>query len=180
MAETILATIKCGRLFINVALLFPRLDPYPFMQAVNTTMSDIVVACKNCHNLQCQLIEMIDYIARLTKSELWNIALYREQFHKQEREYEKDLQKIDADEQKSYEDQTVTKLEIAEQSLAHEFKCHRNTEKTLRDTKEALAYEQARNTKLFAIIQNALQQTLKELKEGEGEWDDGNRELNVE
>jgi len=156
------------------------------MQAVNTTMSDIVVACKNCYNLQCQLNEMIDYIARLTKSELWNIALYREQFHQQEREYEKDLQKIDADGQKSYEDQTVrldnktTKLEIAEQSLAHEFKCHRNTEKTLRDTKEALAYEQARNTKLFAIIQNALQQTLKELKEGEGEGDDGNRELNVE
>jgi C4-dicarboxylate-specific signal transduction histidine kinase len=149
-------------------------------------MSDIVVACKNCYNLQCQLNEMIDYIARLTKSELWNIALYREQFHQQEREYEKDLQKIDADGQKIYEDQTVrldnktTKLEIAEQSLAHEFKCHRNTEKTLRDTKEALAYEQARNTKLFAIIQNALQQTLKELKEGEGEGDDGNRELNVE
>jgi C4-dicarboxylate-specific signal transduction histidine kinase len=155
------------------------------MQAVNSTMSDIVVACKNCHNLQCQLNEMIDYIARLTKSELWNIALYREQFHQQEREYEKDLQKIDADGQKIYEDQTVrldnktTKLEIAEQSLAHEFKCHRNTEKTLRDTKEALAYEQARNTKLFAIIQDALQHTLKELKEGEEEGDN-NRELDIE
>jgi formate-dependent nitrite reductase cytochrome c552 subunit len=149
-------------------------------------MSDIVVTCKNCHNLQCQLNEMTDYIARLTKSELWNIALYRKQFHQQEREYEKNLQKIDADRQKIYEDPTVrldnktTKLEIAEQSLAHEFKCHRNTEETLRGTKKALAYEQARITKLFAIIQNALQQTLKELKEGEGGGDDGNRELNVE
>ncbi len=63
---------------------------------------------------------MIDYIARLTKSELWNIALYRKQFRQQEREYKIDLQKIDA-----------------------------------------------------------LQHTLKELKEGEEEGDN-NRELNVE
>ncbi len=152
------------------------------MQAVNSTMSDIVVECENCHNLQYQLDETADYIARLTKSELWNIAFYREQFHQQERKYEIDLQNIAEGRQKIYEAQAVRlnkKLEIAERSLVHEFKCHRDTGKILRDTKEALAYEQARNTKLFAIIQNALQHTLKELKEGEGEGDD-NRELNVE
>jgi len=176
LAETIPATVKCGRLVINLALLSLRLDPYPFMQVVDTTMSDIAVACENCHNLQYQLDETTNYIARLTKSELCKIAIYREQFDQQERNYEIDLQKIAADRQKTHEVQAVRldkKLEIAERSL-------RDTKKILQDTKEALAYEQARNTKLFAIVQNALQQTLEELKEGEGEEDDGNRELNVE
>ncbi len=149
------------------------------MQAVNSTMSE---ECENCHNLQYQLDETADFIARLTKSELWNIAFYRQQFHQQEQKYEIDLQNIAEGRQKIYEAQAVhlnKKVEIAERSLVHEFKCHRDTEKILRDTKEALAYEQARNTKLFAIVQNALQHTLKELKEGEREGDD-NRELNVE
>jgi hypothetical protein len=172
------------------------------MQTVNGTMSDILVPCKNCHDLQYQLSETKYYIARLTKSELWKIAFYRKQFNQEERKYETNLQEIAADRQKIYEDQTAQKLEIAEQSLVHEFKCHRYTEEILRDTQKALAYEQERNTKLFAIIQkhyhphrpltaseldkhlqalmDALQHTLKELKEGEGGGDDGNRELNVE
>ncbi len=143
------------------------------MQVVDTTMSDIAVACENCHNLQYQLDKTTDCIARLTKSELCKIASYREQFHQQVRNYEIDLQKIAADGQKSHEVQAVSldkKLEIAKRSL-------RDIKEILRDTKETLAYEQARNKKLFAIVQNALQQTLKELKEGEGEGDDGNREF---
>jgi len=101
----------------------------------------------------------------------------------------------------------IKKQQIVEQSLVHEFKCHRYTEKTLRDTQKALAYEQERNTKLLAIVQqhhlhhpltapeldtmmkehlqpffDALQHTLKRPKEVGEERDDlrGNRELDVE
>ncbi len=146
MAETILATIKCERLVINLALLSLRLDPYPFMQVVDSTMSEIAVACENCHNLQNQLDVTTDYIARLTESELCQIAIYREQIDQQERNYEIDLQQIAADRQKTHEVQAVRldkKLEIAERSL-------RDTKKILQDTKEALAYEQARNTKMLS------------------------------
>lgn len=169
------------------------------MQAVNSTMSDIGVPCNNCHDLQCQL--------SATK---WKIACYHEQFIQQEQKYEINLQEIAADRQKIYEYQTARldnktkQLEIAEQSLAHEFKCHQYTETSLRDTRKTLAYERERNTTLMTMIQlhrpltaseleammkehlqsliDALQHTLKELKEAAGGEDGirGNRELDVE
>jgi len=141
------------------------LDPYPLMQAiVDSIMSDTVVACNNCRDLHNQLYEMRQRIAQFTRSEsCQNAYYYHEQIVQQNQKYKINLEEIAADKvlrQKIHDDQSVRlndeiKKQIMEQSLVHEFKCHRYTEKTLRDTQEALAYERERNTKLLAIASSS-------------------------
>jgi len=184
------------------------------MQAIaDRTMSDTLVACNNCPDLYNQLDETRQRIAQFTRSGLCQNAYYREQLIQQDQKYEIILKDIAADKvlrQKIYDGQSIRlndeikEQQIVKQSLAHEFKCHRYTEKLLRDAQKALVYEQERNTKLLAIVQqhhfhhpltaseldtmmkehlqpfiDALQHTLKGL-EGEGEDLRGNRELDVE